>query len=83
MKYEGKEITEAQSKKKHAEHIKAKDAVFATSDGNCFVGVHAKAKAHSHAVSYKPSLTVFDLTEVETEIVEKPKKKAKTKKAQD
>ena len=61
MKYTGKEISKKESVKKHAEHIKKNDVVFATSDGNAFIGSRAKSVAHSHAANYRPALDVFDL----------------------
>ena len=65
MKYIGKELTKEESAKKHSEHIKNNEIVFATSDGNAFVGDRAKSFAHSHAASYRPALLVFNLKEVD------------------
>ena len=61
MKYIGTEISKADSVKKHAEHIENNDIVYATSDGNAFVGDRAKPTAYSHAANYRPALHVFPL----------------------
>jgi len=61
MKYEGKEVNKKESIKTHSDHIKSNDFVFATSDGNCFVGDRAKSTAYSHAANYRPALLVFNL----------------------
>ncbi len=92
MKYTGKEVSKKESAKKHAAHIKSGESVFATSDGNAFVGSNARGKAHSHAANYRPALKVYDMIEeaVETVVEEKsetitetkpkPKSKPKAKK---
>jgi hypothetical protein len=86
MKYTGKEINKKESLKKHSSHLKNGGVVFATSDGNAFVGANAKGMAYSHAANYRPSLTVYPLNEeiveetVETVTETKPKPKAKAKK---
>ena len=63
MKYTGKETTKKELLKKHANHVKDNDNCFATSDGNCFVGLKAKSLAYSHAALYRPNLNVFNLNE--------------------
>ena len=95
MKYTGKEINKKESLKKHSSNLKNGGVVFATSDGNAFVGANAKGMAYSHAANYRPSLTVYplneEIVETEEEIIEetvetvtetklKPKAKAKKKK---
>lgn len=67
MKYIGQELTKEESTKKHSEHINKNEIVFATSDGNAFVGDRAKSFAHSNAASYRPALLVFDLKEENAE----------------
>ena len=90
MKYTGKEVNKKESAKKHSIHIKTGEPVFATSDGNAFVGANARGKAHSHAANYRPALDVYEMIEeiaekavevkTETVIETKPKSKPKAKK---
>lgn len=61
MKYTGEEISKKDSLKKHADLIKENDVVFATSDGNAFIGERAKTNAYAHCANYRPCLHVFDL----------------------
>lgn len=92
MKYTGKEVSKKESAKKHSNHVKSGETVFATSDGNAFVGANARGQAYSHAANYRPALKVYEMIEEAVEkvveeksetVVEtkpKPKSKAKAKK---
>jgi len=90
MKYTGKEVSKKESEKKHSIHVKSGEPVFATSDGNAFVGSNARGKAQSHAANYRPALKVYEMIEetveksvevkTETVIETKPKSKPKAKK---
>ena len=81
MKYTGKEINKKESLKKHSSHLKNGGVVFATSDGNAFVGSNARGQAYSHAANYRPALKVYEMIEeaVETAVEEKSETVAETK----